>query len=65
MMLAGKMYNHGDILIIFKSERVGKTSGHAGIYIGNNQYIHAPQTGDKVKISSGASSTFRHVFRFN
>ncbi len=25
-------------------------SGHVGIYIGNNQMIHAPQTGDVVKI---------------
>ena len=24
---------------------------HVGVYIGNNQYIHAPQTGDVVKIS--------------
>lgn len=28
-------------------------SGHVGIYIGNNQYIHAPQTGDVVKVSTG------------
>ena len=26
--------------------------GHEGIYIGNNQFIHAPHTGDVVKISS-------------
>ena len=26
--------------------------GHMGIYIGGSQYIHAPQTGDVVKISS-------------
>ncbi len=26
--------------------------GHEGMYIGNNQMIHAPQTGDVVKISS-------------
>lgn len=25
---------------------------HVGIYIGNNQYIHAPQTGEVVKISN-------------
>lgn len=29
--------------------------GHVGMYIGNGQYIHAPQTGDVVKISSLAS----------
>jgi cell wall-associated NlpC family hydrolase len=26
--------------------------GHEGIYVGNNQFIHAPHTGDVVKISS-------------
>lgn len=26
-------------------------SGHVGIYVGNDQIIHAPQTGDVVKIS--------------
>lgn len=29
----------------------GTPAWHVGIYIGNNQYIHAPQTGDVVKIS--------------
>lgn len=53
----------GDILIVFDSER-GTSSGHAGIYIGNDQYIHSPQSGDVVKISSGAQSKFKHVFRF-
>lgn len=53
----------GDILIVFEDERP-QNSGHAGIYIGNDQYIHSPQTGDVVKISSGAQATFRHVFRF-
>jgi cell wall-associated NlpC family hydrolase len=31
--------------------------GHVGIYIGDGQFIHAPQTGDVVKISSLASRT--------
>lgn len=53
----------GDILIIFGDER-SSGIGHAGIYIGNDEYIHAPQTGDVVKISSGAAKTFKHVFRF-
>ena len=26
--------------------------GHVGIYIGGNQFIHSPHTGDVVKISS-------------
>lgn len=53
----------GDILIVLSSER-GTTYGHAAIYLGNDQYIHAPKPGDSVKISSGASGHFRHVFRF-
>ena len=53
----------GDILIILASER-GTTYGHAAIYLGNNEYIHAPKPGDSVKISSGATSHFKHVFRF-
>jgi len=30
--------------------------GHAGIYVGNDQFIHAPHTGDVVKISSMTGS---------
>lgn len=30
--------------------------GHVGIYIGGGKYIHAPHSGDVVKISSGANS---------
>ncbi|MFR1384289.1 MAG: C40 family peptidase, partial [Clostridioides difficile] len=26
-------------------------TGHVGIYVGNGQMIHAPQTGDVVKVS--------------
>ncbi len=37
---------------------------HMGIYLGNDEFIHAPQTGDVVKISSGASGRFTNVFRF-
>jgi len=36
-------------LVFFRSDL-----GHMGIYIGGGQYIHAPQTGDVVKISSMA-----------
>ena len=40
----------GDI-ILFTSQD-GSYIGHTGIYIGNGQFIHAPHTGDVVKISS-------------
>jgi cell wall-associated NlpC family hydrolase len=39
----------GDLLF-FHHE--GGVPGHVGIYIGNNQFIHAPHTGDVVKIST-------------
>ena len=31
-------------------------SGHCGIYIGNGQMIHAPHTGDVVKVASVPSN---------
>ncbi len=38
--------------------------GHMGMYIGGGQYIHAPQTGDVVKISSMSSrSDYRGAVR--
>ena len=54
----------GDILIVTNTER-GTEFGHAAIYLGNDSYIHAPQTGDVVKVNkSGAKTSFKHVFRF-
>lgn len=54
----------GDILIVTNTER-GTTYGHAAIYLGNDSYIHAPQTGDVVKVvRSGAKNKFKHVFKF-
>jgi hypothetical protein len=37
----------GDLVFFYGK----KEPGHVGIYIGNNQFIHAPHTGDVVKIS--------------
>ena len=34
---------------------------HVGIYIGNGQFVHAPQTGDVVKISTLATFGARYV----
>lgn len=36
-------------------------SGHVGIYIGGGRYIHAPRTGDVVKIASNVSRFTRAV----
>jgi cell wall-associated NlpC family hydrolase len=35
-------------LVFFGRSRIH----HVGIYVGGNQYIHAPSTGDVVKVSS-------------
>ena len=36
--------------------------GHAGIYIGGGQFIHAPHTGDVVKISSMSESWYASTY---
>lgn len=41
----------------------GNPAYHVGIYIGGGQYIHAPQTGDVVKISSYDPSKFSSASR--
>jgi peptidoglycan DL-endopeptidase CwlO len=41
----------------------GKIAYHVGIYIGGGQYIHAPQTGDVVKIASYDPSRFSSAAR--
>jgi len=46
----------GDI-ILFTSQD-GSYVGHTGIYIGGGQFIHAPHTGDVVKISSLSDSYY-------
>jgi cell wall-associated NlpC family hydrolase len=35
-----------------RGDIVFTSSGHVGIYLGNNEMVHAPQTGDVVKIST-------------
>ena len=37
---------------------------HVGIYVGNNSYIHAPRTGDVVKISELTRSDYMSARRF-
>ena len=42
---------------------MGKPAYHVGIYIGGGKYIHAPQTGDVVKIASFNPSKFSSATR--
>lgn len=37
---------------MIRGDLIWTSSGHIGIYLGNNKMIHAPQTGDVVKIST-------------
>lgn len=48
----------GDIILFSKN---GSASGihHVGIYIGGGNMVHAPQTGDVVKIASLSSGYYQ------
>lgn len=41
----------GDLVFFRGSGGTNSAPGHVGMYVGNNQYIQAPKTGDVVKIS--------------
>ena len=46
----------GDIILFTSTD--GSYVGHTGIYIGGGQFIHAPHTGDVVKISNLSDSYY-------
>lgn len=50
----------GDVLLFTSVD--GSYVGHCGIYIGNGQFIHAPHTGDVVKISNLSDSYYTSHF---
>jgi cell wall-associated NlpC family hydrolase len=50
----------GDIVIF--TARGSKYIGHCGLYIGDGKFIHAPHTGDVVKISSLATGSYKDRF---
>jgi cell wall-associated NlpC family hydrolase len=47
-------------LVVFDGNVFG-TPGHEGIYIGDGMFIHAPHTGDVVRVSTLASYATRYV----
>lgn len=62
----GAQKNEALKVVSVSEARVGDIlykQGHVGIYIGNNQYIHAPQTGDVVKISNNVNQ-FTNALQF-
>lgn len=50
----------GDIVLFTDSS--GSYIGHCGIYIGGGSFIHAPHTGDVVKISSISSDYYKNHY---
>jgi len=50
---------YGD-LVFFAAD--GKTVNHVGIYVGNGEFVHAPSTGDVVKISSLNSPYYSRTY---
>ena len=51
----GQSVTVGEIGDVYKRQILYRT-GHVGIYIGGDRYIHAPHRGEVVKIASGISS---------
>jgi hypothetical protein len=45
-------------LVFFDTDKSKKGPDHVGIYIGGGKFIHAPKTGDQVKISSLTDSYY-------
>lgn len=50
----------GDIILFTSSG--GGYIGHTGLYVGNGQFIHAPHTGDVVKISNLSDSYYTNHY---
>lgn len=48
-------------LVIFNTSK--ESNGHVGMYIGGGNYVHAPYTGEVIKIASLSSRTPSHIRR--
>ena len=51
--------DYGDIVLF---ARDGKKINHAGIYVGNGEFVHSPQSGDVVKVSSLMSGYYADCY---
>ena len=47
---------------MFFATKPGEQAHHVGMYVGDGKFIHAPRTGDVVKISSLDEPYFRKEF---
>ena len=51
----------GDLVFFWNKEKYSEIN-HVGMYVGDGEFIHAPSTGDVVKISSLTESYYRKTF---
>lgn len=57
--VAKKDLQYGDLVFF---ARDGKNVNHVGIYVGNGEFVHAPQTGDVVKKSSLLTGYYNNTY---
>jgi cell wall-associated NlpC family hydrolase len=50
---------YGDIVLF---ARDGKNINHAGIYVGNGEFVHSPQSGDVVRITSLTTGYYANCY---
>ena len=50
---------YGDIVLF---ARDGKNINHAGIYVGNGEFVHSPQSGDVVRITTLMSGYYADCY---
>lgn len=58
--VAKKNLRPGDL--VFFATRGGKRVTHVGIFIGNNRFIHAPRTGQKVRVEKLSNRFFAKTY---
>ncbi|HEY8363873.1 MAG TPA: NlpC/P60 family protein [Tissierellaceae bacterium] len=57
--VAKKDLQYGDLVFFARN---GKTINHVGIYVGNGNFVHAPQSGDVVRISTLLSGYYSRSY---
>lgn len=57
--VARKDLEYGDLVLFARN---GKTINHVGIYVGNGNFVHSPQTGDVVKVQTLTSGYYNNCY---